>query len=165
VGAALAVLTLAGHLAGQGALDPVGTSLVVVLALGLGWAASARAGSLARVLVVLLAGQAFLHLVLSFTTGHAHSSTDHTSPLAMVAGHALAALIAAGVIARADDTLRRWDAFLSATLGWALRPAAPPTRAASGVAPSPSPLRAPLQTLEHRVERRGPPAGHVLQPV
>ena len=42
VGAALVILTLAGHTAGQGALDPVGIALVAVLSAGLGLATTLR---------------------------------------------------------------------------------------------------------------------------
>lgn len=161
VGGALAILTVAGHLAGGGGIDPVGTSLVTVLALGLGWAVSAGALPPVRLLAVLVAGQAFLHLVLTFSAGHAHG-TASASTTTMIAGHVVAAVVAAVLVRTADQLIDRWSALLAALLGTPWSPALPVTRSQGSTVPVSVRADIGLLHLEHRVHRRGPPTAAVL---
>jgi hypothetical protein len=159
VAGALALLTLAGHTAGGGRIDPLGLALVSLLSVGLAVATSAGRSSLPRLLALLVAGQALLHLVLTFTAGHAAHSAGHPSTAAMVGGHVLAAGAAAVLVSHADGLLARWIAFVSAVIGPRVRPALQPAGAAPApIAPVPhSPSH--LNALLHQVVRRGPPAG------
>lgn len=163
VGGALAILTLAGHLAGGGGIDPLGTALVVVLALGLGWALSGAPLSWLRLFAVLLAGQGFLHLVLTFATGHAHGGST-MSATTMIAAHVVAAAVATVLVRNADLLIDRWSALVTAAIGAdrprTHRPAIAPTTAVRGL----SQEHCRLLYLEHRVHRRGPPSLGVLLP-
>lgn len=156
VGGALGILTVAGHLAGGGGVDPLGTALVIALALGLGWALSARPLPLLRLVAVMLAGQGFLHLVLTFATGHAHGhSTVSTST--MVGGHAVAAGVAALLIRNANTLIDRWGALVAAVIGGHIRHASSPSSAPAPAVAVLSQEHRRLLHLQHRVHRRGPP--------
>lgn len=164
LGSALAVLTLAGHTAGGGALDPVGVGIVALLSIALAAALSARTLSLPILLAVLLAGQGFLHLVVSLSASHPHGteSASAASTATMVSAHALAAVVAAVLIAHADQLASRWQAFLAAVIGTAAPRSAgivhsPATPTGEGHDP-----RVTLVLLLHGVVRRGPPASVVL---
>lgn len=161
LGSALAVLTLAGHTAGGGALDVLGVGIALVLSTALAAALSSRAMGLPALIAVLLAGQGFLHLVVSLSAAHPHGAPG-TSSAAMVAGHAAAGVIAAILIAHADRLAARWRAFLATVIG-VDRPQsaviAPRTAAAALEGHDP---RVTLVLLLHGVVRRGPPASVVL---
>lgn len=159
VGAALAILTIAGHTAAGGSVDLTGLALVTLLALLLGSAVSRARLNAFGVLGVLLGGQALLHLVLTFTA-HPHSTSGAgPSTSAMVAAHAVAALLATGVISHADDIAAGWQRFLSVILG------ADPIRhvviARPGAVAAQQQVDATALTgvLVGQVVRRGPPAG------
>lgn len=161
---ALLLLTASGHAAGGGSVDALGLALVAVLSIGLAVSTTARAMSLPRLFVVLAAGQLLLHLVLTFTTGHAAHGSTALPFGTMVAGHAAAALVAALVVRHADALVASWIAFVSTVLGPRPRPAvtAFPARA-SAITTVDRPLLR-LDTLLHQVVRRGPPAGTLLLP-
>jgi hypothetical protein len=162
--AALLVLTISGHTAGGGSVDLLGLALVAGLSLGLGLTTSASTLSLARLLVILLAGQGLLHLVLTFTSGHAAHGSTHLPVTAMLAGHAVAALAAALIVRHADGLVVRWLAFVSTMLGVQPRPIVRATGTpSSSVAPASATLHQ-LGALLHQVVRRGPPAGTHLLP-
>jgi hypothetical protein len=164
VAGALALLTLAGHTAGGDRVDPLGLALVSLLSVGLAVATTAGRSTLPRLLAVLLAGQALLHLVLTFTAGHAAHGVGHPSTAAMIGGHVLAAGAAAVLVSHADGLIARWIAFVTAVIGPRVRPALEPTGAApESIAPAPHPL-VHLNALLHQVVRRGPPAGMHLFP-
>lgn len=164
VAGALALLTLAGHTAGGGRVDLLGLALVSLLSVGLAVATTAGRPSMPRLLVVLLAGQALLHLVLTFAAAHAAHGAGHPSTAAMIGGHVLAAGVAALLVSHADGLIARWIAFVSAVIGPRVRPALEPTGAASSsIAPAPHSL-SHLNALLHQVVRRGPPAGMHLSP-
>lgn len=160
VAAPLAVLTLAGHAMASGAIDLFGTTVTVGLSVLLALAlTSVRPRDLTwlSVLVTLLAGQALLHLVLTFAGDHAHAGAASTiSPTAMLAGHGFAALVATVLVIAADHLLLRWYAFLSAVLGTSqVIVATPATRVA--FAPALNDAQSSTDLLRHRVVRRGPP--------
>lgn len=165
VAAPLAVLTLAGHALASGSVDPFGATVTVGLSILLALTLTAvrpRGLSWLSVLVTLLAGQALLHLVLTFAGDHAHAATSSTiSPEAMLAGHGFAAMVATVLVMTSDQLLRRWHAFLSAVLGTnTVAPVAPGTRVAAMPALDDAPSSTDL--LRHRVVRRGPPASFAL---
>jgi hypothetical protein len=165
VGAALAALTLAGHTAAHGSLDPLGTALVVVLSCALAAAVSGQRRSPIRLLAVLLGGQALLHLILTFTSEHAHAGgAISPSAATMTTAHVIAAVVATILILRADTLAARWSAFLSSVLGRRLRMLLPPSDLEPTLGPtgSGSPR---LQSLLHDVVRRGPPMAWHQQPI
>lgn len=135
----------------------MGTALVVLLALALGWALSAGPLPLLRLLVVLLAGQGFLHLVLTFASGHAHGPAT-VSTSSMIGGHAVAAMIAAVLVRHADLLIDRWGALLAAVIGAEPPRTCVPRAALTTVVPDDARTPGRLLRLEHRVHRRGPPA-------
>lgn len=160
LGSALAVLTLAGHTAGSGTVDALGVGIVAVLSIALAAALSARTLALPALTAVLLAGQGFLHLVVSLSAAHPHSASG-TSSAAMLAGHTVAGVVAALVIAHADRLAARWQAFLATVIGTA-RPRS--NAVAHPIAPATTEGHDPrviLVLLLHGVVRRGPPASVV----
>jgi hypothetical protein len=161
---ALLLVTVSGHTAGGGSVDVLGLALVAVLSIGLAASTTARAASLPRLFAVLAAGQVLLHLVLTFTAGHAAHGSTALPWGAMVTGHAAAALVAALVVRHADALVASWIAFVSTVLGPRPRPAvtAFPARA-TAITPADRVLLR-LDSLLHQVVRRGPPAGMPLLP-
>lgn len=161
---ALLLLTISGHTAGGGSVDLLGLAIVAVLSVGLAVSTTATSLSLPRLLTVLVAGQLLLHVVLTFTAGHTAHGAASPPMGAMVAGHAIAALVAALVVRHADLLVARWIAFVSTMLGTMPRPAA---RALGlPIAASTAADRAlnHLDALLDQVVRRGPPAGMDLLP-
>jgi len=158
VASTLLVLTLAGHSAGNGAVTLAGLLAATVLSTALAVATTRRPLSWRRAITVLLGGEALLHLVLTFTSGHGHTSTaiDGTT---MVVAHVLASLVAAAVLVRAEGIAAAWSAYLRATVGASLPvPGAPH-------APAHSPrhvsacARRTLAGIRHVLVLRGPPRG------
>lgn len=162
---ALLLLTISGHTAGGGSVDMLGLAIVGALSVGLSVSATARPLRLPRLLTVLVAGQVLLHLVLTFTAGHAAHGAPSLPFGAMVVGHGVAALMAALVVLHADGLVSRWIAFVSAVLGPRPRPVAPAHGGAASSANAPA-LRSLVgkDELLHQVVRRGPPAGMHLLP-
>lgn len=159
IGGALITLTLAGHTAAGGALDAMGTALVVALALAFGSATVRVRLPLALLLGVLAAGQGLLHLILTVAGSHAHAAAvtaTAPSPSTMLLAHTFATLLAAAVILRIDGLVERWLRFVRAVLGWAMHlapvPAAHSTAAVTG-----HDIPIALLVLRHGVSRRGPP--------
>jgi hypothetical protein len=164
VAGALTLLTLAGHTAGGGRVDLVGLALVSLLSVGLAVATTARPPSLTRLLAVLLAGQALLHLVLTFAAGHEAHGTTHLPTTAMVGAHVLAGVAAALLVRHADGLLARWADFVTAVIGPQVRPALEPLESASTSVTSAARSLLQLDVLLHQVVRRGPPAGMHASP-
>jgi hypothetical protein len=164
--AALLLLTISGHTAGGGSVDLLGLALVAALSLGLGLAVSTGTVtlSLPRLIAVLVAGQGLLHLVLTFTTGHAAHGSPELPLTAMVAAHGLAALGAALLIRHADDLVARWLAFVSAVIGAGTRLVLTPRGVSARAIAPVSRACIHLDVLLHQVVRRGPPAGMHLLP-
>ena len=157
---ALTVLTIAGHTAGGGGLpDPTGLLVVTGLAFGLAYAISAHHVASTRLLAFLLAGQAFLHLVLTFSSAHAHSmGAAAPDARAMIAGHVVAAILAAGLLTHSDTLIDRWLAFLRAVLGTPPPESAPMIRLTGQTTPAPAPCSRLRDSLLRQDTRRGPPA-------
>ncbi|WP_154676365.1 hypothetical protein [Amycolatopsis benzoatilytica] len=156
-----ASLAVTAHAAADGGLpDPALTLLLTGL---LGWTATALAGR-ARgrlgTVAVLGAGQLVMHLVLTTLAGH-HPSGAATAPngWAMTAAHAVATVLTALVLARADAMLLAVLRVLRMILPL-LVPAVPVPVGAPLVARRRPDSAVPLTQLElRRVRgRRGPPA-------
>jgi hypothetical protein len=153
----LTALTLGGHAAGSGRLpDALGLGIVCAISLLLARAVGTHALSLPRLVAFLLGTQALLHMVL--TVSHAHGGAAHgPSAGAMVLGHAVAAVVAATVLTRADAVADRWCAYLASTIAtWRLAAVALPTRS-PGVVRHGAVGVSRLHSLRHRLVRRGPP--------
>lgn len=161
---ALLLLTISGHTAGGGNVDVLGLALVAVLAVGLAISTTSSSLSLPRLLAVLVAGQVLLHLVLTFTAGHAAHGAITLPFTAMVAGHVVAALIAALVVRQADALVARWIAFVSTVLAPPSFPAVMVPGAPAAVIAAADRSLVHLDALLHQVVRRGPPAGMLLLP-
>lgn len=154
---ALTVLTLAGHTAGQGSLSLTSVVLVALVSTGLAVAATRRPLTWTRAWLVLLAGQALLHMLMTFTAGHGHATAGSDVPL-MIAGHVAAAAIAAGVLMHADSLLARWSAFIAAAVGHVSLVLAEPSPAPSSLLSIFGGARESHDVLRHGVVRRGPPS-------
>jgi hypothetical protein len=161
VATALAVLSLAGHAAGGGGVDPVGLAIVVLLSGLLGAALAGRSLSWLKLTALLVAGQGLLHLMMTFTSSHAHAGGEHGAS-AMVIAHVCAAGLAALVIRNADDLIGRWASFLRAAIAaWRLAPARPALR--TELLRQVRAAAVPSTTALHRgLRRRGPPVAPVF---
>lgn len=152
LGAVVFVLTLLGHTAGGAALPSLGgTLMATVLAVALGMAVAGRRRSLPTLIVLLIVGQFLMHLVLSVTT-HAHTGTT----VAMLAGHLVAAMLAAAVVDRGEQAAARWLAYLAQAIGGLELVPVEPAR----LAPSRTraiPVDRGNTSIAHHVVRRGPP--------
>lgn len=155
VATALTILTLAGHTAGEGALSLTSIVLVALVSTGLAIAASRRPLTWPRAMLILLAGQALLHVLMTFTAGHGHATAIDV-PL-MIMSHVAAAAIAAAVLMHADGLLARWSAFIAATVGTVPLILVEPHEAPSALLPIPEGARESHDALRHGVVRRGPP--------
>ncbi len=165
MGAALAVLTVAGHTAAQGSIDAVGVVVTAAISVALGLSVTRGPLGFPRLLAFLLAGQALLHVVLAFASAHSHgTAVGAPSTAAMVAGHVLAAIVAAMVVCHADGLMARWSALLGSTLGWSRPVPVRPARPMDAVLPYVEDRGLVLRHLDHRLQRRGPPEGIVLAP-
>lgn len=103
LGLVLSALAVLGHSLGALAA-PEGTSLLlaVLVSCALGMAVAERTARVGAVAAWLVGGQILLHAVF-LLSGHSHSVSTGGPPFAaMVAGHALAAIIVALVITRLD---------------------------------------------------------------
>lgn len=152
----MTVMTLAGHAAGGGALDPLGIGAVIALSTGLAATTARRRPSWARVWIVLLAAQALLHVVLTFTSGHAHTTSSVSVP-AMVLGHVVASMLAATILVRADGLLHRWAVYLAAVIGAPVPTPDRPRLLTPGHVARTGSRSSSLLMTRHRIVRRGPP--------
>lgn len=156
VAGALAILTLAGHAAGSGGLTLTSIAAILLLSTSLAVATTRRALTWWRALVVLLGGQALLHVVMTFTAAHDHPSTAIDAPM-MVLGHVVASLIAAAIVLHIDALLARWRAYLSSVLGAASLDGIAPLDEVAHCAPTASAAGSTMAGLGAHVRRRGPP--------
>lgn len=155
-------LAISAHNAAGGGLPD--TVLVLPLTALVAWGGAALADRLRRLVVLVPALgliQLALHLLLAQGV-HTHSAAPSADGAAMLAGHAVATVLTAALLARASAPL----ALISSAIDWlrdqfaAPRPAAIPERVPAGVA-SPGPVRPGplLEVYLRRVHaRRGPPA-------
>lgn len=159
-----AALAIAAHGTAGGELSDAALTVLLTAVLAWGGCALARRGGLLTIVVALGATQLAQHLLLTEIAGSTH---DHAPVLPaangwlMVAAHALATLLTALLLLRADAAL----AAIGAAVGWlvgrlqTLRPA-PPASARSHAARPNVPARPGelLEVLLRRVSpRRGPP--------
>ncbi|WP_156096847.1 hypothetical protein [Amycolatopsis jejuensis] len=151
-----ASLAVTAHAAADGGLpDPALTLLLTGL---IGWTATALAGR-ARgrlgTIAVLGGGQLVMHLVLTTLASHG----EHASGWEMTAAHAVATLVTALVLARADATLLAVLHLLRVILPALVKPLPVPAGVPGVARPRPS-GPGPLLDVELRRihRRRGPPA-------
>ncbi len=76
----------------------------------------------------------------------------------MIAGHVVAAILAAGLLTHSDALIDRWLAFLNAVLGTPAPGSAPTSRGTGQPTPAPAPSSRLLDSLLRQDTRRGPPA-------
>ncbi|CAL99428.1 hypothetical protein A8924_0460 [Saccharopolyspora erythraea NRRL 2338] len=165
-GAGLAItsasLSVAAHMTSGGSLpDPGTTALITALLSGAGVALAGRRRGLPSIVGALAVAQLALHVFLQLagshqgTPGHLVAPFD---PVGMSAGHALAALLTAVLLARAERALF----VIARLLGLFLPPSQPRllTVTKPGVIRAPArPVRIPShQAHLRRHPLRGPPA-------
>jgi hypothetical protein len=151
---------MAHHLADGGLPDPALTMLLAGL---VGWTATALArkarGPLATI-ALLGSAQVIMHLVLTTLSRHDMSGPGNYSGLAMFTAHAIATLLTALLLARADAMLLTVLAVLRAILPRLLAPLPVPAAAPVRL---PAPAWAPGHLigidLRRAYGRRGPPSG------
>ena len=162
-GAALVLLTLAGHTAGSGSLpSPLGLAIVTALAFGLAYATASRRLAPLQLLAFLLGAQLLLHLVLTTASGHMNGSTAGPGTAAMIAGHVAAAVVAAVLLDQSDQLIDRWASFWATALGAAPLVSSVAQEPCRLVCPPVVPHLVHSEHLQHDVVRRGPPASAVL---
>ncbi|MFD2471566.1 hypothetical protein [Amycolatopsis silviterrae] len=155
-----ASLAVTAHAAADGGLpDPALTLLLTGL---LGWTATALAGR-ARgplgTIAVLGGGQLVMHLVLTTLGGHDPSGSAPADGWAMTAAHAVATLLTALVLARADAMLLAVLNVVRMILPLLVRPVPVPAAAGGVVRPAPErAVRVERVELRRVRGRRGPPA-------
>ncbi|WP_206428485.1 hypothetical protein [Mycolicibacterium stellerae] len=153
-----AALAVAAHGAGDGAA-PSGTAVVLLAVLAAtmgGLAATISRTADVRVLLGLLAsGQLIGHLLLA-TAGHSHGEPESITP-AMLAGHALAVIVGALLIAAGDRLCRAVSRVATVAARAVVTPI--PSRQAVVVGAD-QPLRSAL-LLAASVSHRGPPVRQV----
>lgn len=153
-------LGLAGHVVAGGRVDPVGALLAMLPLLAVCRGAAHREAGLVRLLVLLTAGQVWVHLAASLTAAsHAgHGADEGGAP--MLLAHAAATVLAAAVLrgreaaawssARASGIAAVLAGALSRAVGWGpqrRRPTIPAARRSTVLRWVPLALPA----------RRGPP--------
>jgi hypothetical protein len=154
-------LSVAGHSAAAADLpNAMGLGLALALSACLTTAIIARRRTWVWLVGYLLGAQALIHVVLVMsTTGH-HPSGMGLMPLvpgpSMLAGHAIASVIAAVVLARGEVVLASWASLAST----ALKPlfvAARPVGEAPALVLVPPAWASKLRDLDWDLARRGPP--------
>lgn len=156
VASAMTVLTLAGHTAGGGRVDLLGLAAVCSLSAGLAATTTRRRLTWSRAWIVLLAGQALLHAILTLTPGHGHGAAAISLP-AMALAHVIASMAAAGVVVHADTLIERWSAYLQAAVGALGLPVVAHAAPTGLLTPTDCVGTPALRLMRHRVIRRGPP--------
>ncbi|MFI5611223.1 hypothetical protein [Amycolatopsis sp. NPDC051903] len=158
--ASCASLAVTAHAVADGGLpDPALTVLLTGL---LGWTATALAGKARGRLAtvgVLGAGQLVMHLVLTTLATHdGHPAAGWTSGWTMTAAHAVATLVTALLLARADALLLAVLHVLRAVLPRLIPTLPVPAAAGAVLPPRPAGAVAILDVELRRVRgRRGPP--------
>ncbi|SEP53844.1 hypothetical protein SAMN04489732_13225 [Amycolatopsis saalfeldensis] len=153
-------LAVTAHaVAGGGVPDPALTLLLTGL---LGWTATAVAGKArgpVATVVVLGAGQLVMHLVLTVLAAHEMPpATGWSGGWAMTASHAVATVLTALLLARADRMLLAVLHVVRAFLPLLTRALPVPAAAPAPIPPRPARAAAPLRLELRRVHgRRGPP--------
>lgn len=156
-------LAVTAHAAARGDLPD--TALTLLLTALVGWIATALAGK-ARgpfgTLVLLGTAQLVMHLVLTTLSMHdmQMGPPDADGGLSMFAAHAVATVLTALLVAKADAMLLAVLSVLRAVLPWLLTPlpvaVAAPTRLPALPARTPHLIGVDLRSIHGR---RGPPEG------
>ena len=156
-----ATLSVTAHFLADGELtDP---ALTVLLAGLIGWVATALAGKArgpVSTLALLGSGQVVMHLVLVTLAGHdMYGMPGHAGGLTMLTAHAIATLLTALLLAKADAMLLAILSALRAILPWLL-PALPVPAAATVAMPARTDAPPHLVGIDlRRINgRRGPPS-------
>lgn len=156
-----ATLSVTAHFMADGELaDPALTVLLTGL---VGWVATALAGKArgpVATLALLGAGQVVMHLVLVTLAGHdMYGMAGRTGGFSMLAAHAVATLVTALLVAKADAMLLAVLSALRAILPWLL-PALPVPAAATVAMPARTDAPPHLVGVDlRRIHgRRGPPS-------
>lgn len=155
LGASCLTVSMAAHAPACGVVLDVGLLLCGALAFGLGMAWAQRRARPVTLVAFVLGMQVLLHVV-SVAAGAHHRGTGLIPSPSMVAWHAMAAVLMAMLLVRADTIAHRWAAFLRA-----LRSPMPvlPVIACPGTAlilVDPAP-HAWLHDPARSIPRRGPP--------
>jgi hypothetical protein len=159
-----ATLAVAAHALGGGGLPATGLTVVLTVGgAGIGVAIADRRRSTGTILAVLGAAQLVTHVLLSFNPMHmagntvmADGSARADSP-AMLGAHAIAVLVSAVLLAKADAAIFLVTAVL-AMLAPSLLTAPPVPSAPSGARPRALPQdRSTAVSLRRSHARRGPP--------
>jgi hypothetical protein len=155
-----ATLSVTAHVLADGELsDPALTVLLTGL---IGWIATALAGKArgpVATLALLGAGQVVMHLVLVTLAGHdMYGMPGRAGGLTMLAAHAIATLLTALLLAKADAMLLAVLSAVRAILPWLL-PALPVPAAAPVAMPARTDVPPHLVGVDlRRIHgRRGPP--------
>lgn len=146
-------LAVSAHALAHGGLPDTALTLLLVLLVGwIGTALADRTRGPLGVLTVLGAAQLLMHLVLDSLMPHSAST-----PLAMLAAHAVATVVTGLVLARAEALLQLAAARFSLLLPVLFGPLPPPLPVPGAPAPAPGlPMVKVLLSRMHA--RRGPPA-------
>jgi hypothetical protein len=156
-----AALAVAAHGTAGGELSDAALPLLLSVVLAWGGAAVARRGGLLTVTAALGTTQLAQHVLLTEIAAHGHDRTPPVNGWVMLAAHAVATLVTALLLLRADAAM----ATVRAAVAWlvgrlqALCPA-PPDGAATDTAHRSVPARPGelLEVLLRQVSpRRGPP--------
>jgi hypothetical protein len=162
-GALCALLSVSGHLAAGGGRPDLGLLAVLGLLLtgSLIALADRRRGRL-EILAVVAGSQVVLHTLLELLGSHAgHAVAD---PGGMTLVHAVATVVAATVLAGAEDAVFRLAGALHRALPDPLPPPLPPAAAGAPAHPvTPAPAGRRRGALDPRTHtRRGPPPTALL---
>lgn len=159
-----ATLAIAAHAAGGGKLSDSALTALVTAVLSWGGTALARRGGLLTVVAVLGATQLAQHLLLSEVAGGVHGHERTPLPIdgwVMLATHAVATLLTAALLLRADAAFAAARAAIAWLVGRLQALCPPPAERGpdrtvhSSVPPRPGEL---LEVLLRQVSpRRGPP--------
>ena len=162
VGVGALAVSLAGHVAGHGALPPLAAlGPLAVAACVAAWALSSARWTARSLTGVVLVAQSILHLAFSLAAGDA--GQHHTGP--MLAGHLVATVVVVVALTRGEALLWAVTESLSLRVWRLLRPIAPPLQ--------PAPLRpvarvrlaAPRCWHGDQPPRRGPPLESSTTPI
>ncbi|WP_324189756.1 hypothetical protein [Nocardia cyriacigeorgica] len=159
VGSACGAVSIAAHALGGGTVAPGSSSVTLLLGACALIGALARAfplrPGLARVMLLLTAGQAIGHLALTAGPGHHHGA--HSAAI-MLATHMVAIPVGAALIRGAELALRRSASSVRrAVTALCAALAGPPPWAPSCLVASSDPLISPRPLLTSGRGTRGPP--------
>jgi hypothetical protein len=154
-----AALAVTAHVVAGGMAPDTGlTALLTAGVAAAGIAMADRRRGTGALLLALGVAQVGMHLILSMAGRTPMASPEHVNGWLMTAAHAVAVLVSAALLAKADAAVFLLAAVLAMLLPRWL--SAPPVPAATAVAPARTATvdTALLVLLRRRHARRGPPA-------